>query len=212
MSNGFEVTSLDQLERIPIEGNLFRPIRRPLGITGFAVNAYTGERGATVIEPHDETAPGAGRHQELYLVISGEAQFEIDGEQILAPAGTLIRIDVGVDRVAIATADATTVLVVGGPPDALRPSPFEHWYTAQGPYSRGDYEEAIAIASAGLRDYPEHPTLNYQLACFKALAGRSDEALEHLRTAVAGRPEAAQWAADDADLDSIRDDPRFPAG
>ena len=130
-----------------------------------------------------------------------------------APAGTLIRIDVGVHREAIATADATTVLVVGGPPGAALPvSPFEYWYAAQGPYSRGDYDEAIEIASEGLADYPEHPTLHYQLACFEALAGRPERALDHLVIAVAAPTRMPiEWAADDADLDSIREDPRFPS-
>ena len=31
-----------------------------------------------------------------------------------------------------------------------------------------------------------------------------------MRTAAGANPEVIEWAADDADLDSIRDDPRFP--
>ena len=34
--------------------------------------------------------------------------------------------------------------------------------------------------------------------------------LEHLAVAVANDPRVAEWASDDADLDSIRDDPSFP--
>lgn len=62
---------LNDLERIPLDHGSWRPIRRPLAITGFAVNAYSAESGESVIEPHDETSAGAGDHQELYLVASG---------------------------------------------------------------------------------------------------------------------------------------------
>jgi tetratricopeptide (TPR) repeat protein len=102
------------------------------------------------------------------------------------------------------------VLVIGGPPGSLPVSPFEYWYAAQGPYSRGEYDAAVAVASEGLAQYPDHPTLHYQLACYHALAGHRDDALEHLRVAEAGNPRVLEWANDDSDLDSLRDDPRYP--
>jgi hypothetical protein len=49
------------------------------------------------------------------------------------------------------------------------------------------------------------------VACFEALAGRREAALEHLRRAYELAPEkVSRWAPDDSDLDSIRDDPAFP--
>ena len=118
---------------------------------------------------------------------------------------------VATHRVATATEPETTVLVIGGVPGSMPVSPFEYWYAAQGPYSRGEYEEAIAVASEGLAQYPEHPSLRYQLACYNALAGHPEEALEHLRIAEAGNPQVLEWANGDPDLDSIRDDPRYPS-
>jgi tetratricopeptide (TPR) repeat protein len=211
MDEKFTVTRIDDLERVPLEHAQWRPIRRALGVTGFGINAYTAAKaGEEVIEPHDETSAGAGGHEELYLIVSGAADFTIDGERVAAPAGSLILVGVATHRVAIATEDETTVLVIGGVPGSALPvSPFEYWYAAQTPYARGDYDEAIAIASEGLADYPEHPTLRYQLACYAALAGRSDEALEHFRIAARANPEVIEWAAGDEDLASIRDDPRF---
>jgi tetratricopeptide (TPR) repeat protein len=208
----FRITRIDDLERIPLEGKHWRPIRRPLGVTGFGINAYTAAAaGDEVIEPHDETSAGAGGHEELYLVASGAAEFTIEGERVDAPTGTLILIPVAAQRVATATEPETTVLVIGGVPGSMPASPFEYWYAAQGPYSRGEYDKAIEVASEGLADYPEHPSLHYQLACFNALAGRKEKALEHLRIAEAGNPQVLEWADDDPDLDSIRDDPGYPA-
>ncbi len=208
----FHVAHLDELDRVAVAGTLWRPVRRTLGVTGFGVNAYTAaEPGDELIEPHDETSHGAGREEELYYVAAGAAKFAIGGEDIDAPTGTMVLVPVGTHREATATEDETTVLVMGGPPGAALPvSPFEYWYAAQPAYDRGDYEEAIAIASEGLGDYPEHPTLHYQLACFEALAGRPDEALARMRIAADANPDVIEWAADDSDLDSIRDDPRFP--
>ena len=48
--------------------------------------------------------------------------------------------------------------------------------------------------------------LHYQLACYCSLAGRVDEAIEHLRAAFAGDdPRVRDWAATDSDLDPVRD-------
>ncbi len=209
----FEVTRLQELERIALGDMIWRPIRRTLGVTAFGINAYTGaDPGAQVIEPHDETSTGAGGHEELYLVITGHAAFIVGGEPVDAPAGTLVLVPPGVPREATARAADTTIVVVGGKPGAGLPvSSYEHWYAAEPAYAAGDYDEAIAIASQGLADAPDHPVIHYQLACYHALAGRRAEALAALRVAVEGEPRTRAWAADDADLDSIRDDPAYPA-
>lgn len=212
MTGSFQLAHLDDLDRVAVAGTLWRPVRRTLGVTGFGVNGYTAaEPGDELIEPHDETSPGAGHEEELYVVVAGAATFTIDGESVEAPTGTMILVPVGVHREATAAAPESTVLVIGGPPGAaLPPSPFEYWFAAEPAYARGDYEQAIEIASEGLADYPEHPTLHYQLACYCALARHADDALEHIRTAAEANPKVIEWAAADADLDSIRDDPRFP--
>jgi hypothetical protein len=211
--SAYRLARIDDLERVPVAGTLWRPIRRALDITGVAVNAYTGAKaGDEVIEPHDELSAGAGGHEELYLVVSGEALFEVDGERVEAPSGTMLLIGVATKRSATAAADETTVFVIGGPPGAALPvSPFEHWYAAEPAYLAGDYDRAYETASAGLADQPEHPTLNYQLACYRALAGDADGALRHIQTAAAANPEVLEWAADDDDLASIRDLPGYPS-
>jgi tetratricopeptide (TPR) repeat protein len=100
------------------------------------------------------------------------------------------------------------VLVIGGKPGGALPvSPYEHWYAAQPAYEAGDYARAVAIASEGLRDWPEHPSLHYQLACYEALAGHREPAIDHLRIAYANNPATREWAAGDNDLRTVRDDP-----
>jgi tetratricopeptide (TPR) repeat protein len=210
----YAVKHLDELDRIPLGEGIFRPIRHALGVTAFGVNAYTGdEPGDHVIEFHDETSAGAGAHEELYFVATGEAAFEIDGEQVDAPAGTMLLIPPGTRRGARAAAPRTTVLVIGAKPGAGLPvTPFEYWYLANPAYEAGDYARAYEIASAGLAEHPGHPSLNYQLACYQALAGNREKAIEHLRIAYENNRATRDWAAGDDDLASVRDDPALSDG
>ncbi|MGN6378785.1 MAG: TPR end-of-group domain-containing protein [Gaiellales bacterium] len=209
----FRAVRLDELERIDVAGVTFRPLRRRLGVRSFGVNAFTAdEAGQHVIEEHDESGSGAGGHEEMYVVISGRATFRVGGEQIDAPAGTAVLVpELTTRRSAVAAEPGTTVLVVGGPADRSIPtSPFEFWFAAEPAYTSGDHERAIEIASAGLEEWPDHGHLHYQLACYHALAGHPDAALDHLQRAVADRPETAEFAQTDEDLDSIRGLPGFP--
>jgi tetratricopeptide (TPR) repeat protein len=199
------VLSLDALETIDMGDLLFRPIRRALGVSAFGVNAYTGaEAGDEVIESHDEQGAGSGKHEELYVVMTGHAEFELDGETVDAPAGTLVFARPEQHRGAKALANDTTILVIGGKPGAAGPpSPFEYWYLAEAAYRGKDYERAYEIAAEGLGPHPDNPPLNYQLACYCALAGRREDALRHLEVAFAGNPKTREWAAADSDLASL---------
>ena len=108
-------------------------------------------------------------------------------------------------RGAKAVADDTTVLVIGGKPGAAGPpSPFEYWYLAGPEAEAGNPARAYEIAAEGLEHYPDNAGLHYSLACYSALAGDADKALEHLNVAFEKRPEFREWAATDSDLDSIR--------
>jgi hypothetical protein len=204
---GFRRAHLNDLERVRIEELTWIPIRRALGVTGFGINAWTAtDAGDALIEPHDETSTGAGGHEELYFVLAGRATLTIAGEELDAPSGTLVLIDVGTRRAAVAAEPDTTVLVLGGRPGAVLPvSPFEHYYAAQPAYDAGEYDRAVAIASEGLREHPDHPLIHYQLACYHALAGRPAEARRSLDIAFAGDERTRAWAADDEDLATLRE-------
>ena len=63
----------------------------------------------------------------------------------------------------------------------------------------------------GLREHPGNPSLLYNLACAEARAGHTEEAIVHLREAIATEDRWAEWARADPDFDPIRDEPGFPA-
>lgn len=50
----------------------------------------------------------------------------------------------------------------------------------------------------------------HRLACYRALAGDSAAALRHFRIAADADREVIEIAADDSDLDPIRDLPGYP--
>jgi hypothetical protein len=210
----YSVARVDEIPQVEVSESLaWTPVRRHLGIGSFGVNAYrAAKKGDEVVEDHDEAGGGAGRHEELYFVAAGRARFTVAGDELDAPAGTFVFVsDPAARRHAVAEEAGTTVIVVGGTrgrPFAV--SPWEYTFGAL-PHARaGDYERAAATVAEGLRAYPENGSILYNLACYEALAGRREEAVVHLARAVELEPRAGEWLSDDPDLDSIRDDPRFP--
>jgi tetratricopeptide (TPR) repeat protein len=187
---------------------MWHPIRRALGATALGLNAYSASGvGDELIERHDERSSGSGGQEEVYLVLRGRAAFTVGGDDVDATAGTLLLVPAGVERHATAAEPDTLVLVMGGRAGAALPSsPYEHWYAAEPLSAAGEHDQAIAVASAGLADWPRHPLLHYQLACYNALAGHREQAIVHLRIAYDEDPRTREWAAGDNDLRSVRDD------
>lgn len=209
MSRGWSTAHLTD---IPRAGSRRTPVRTHFGIRAFGINAFTADvEGGRVIPEHDETPRG---HEEVYLVTDGHATFVVDGDEVDAPAGTFLFIsDPGLLRTAFARDAPTTVLAVGaaaGRP--FEPSAWELWATeAQPACERGDYEGAIEISERLLADHPDEAILLFNLACCESRVGRRDDALAHLARALELRPMWRYKAREESDLDSIRDDPRFPA-
>jgi hypothetical protein len=201
-------------QRLRAFGFLWRPVRRELDVEAFGVNAYTQpDQGAELIEEHDETGGGAGRHQELYIVLSGRARFTVAGQEIDAPAGTLVFCeDPAERRSAIAVEADTTVLVVGSRVgEAFTISPWEWYFRADAALTRGDPAAALAVMDDGLARYPDNASMSYNAACYACLAGDAERAVGRLSRALELDPSLARWVATDADLAPIRDDPRVRA-
>jgi quercetin dioxygenase-like cupin family protein len=212
VTDRFTVLRLDDVEPITVAGGLqWRPLRRSLGVEAFGINAYVADAaGDDVVEAHDESSLG---HEEVYVVVEGRATFTLDGDEIDAPAGSVVFVrDPTVRRFARAEEPGTTVLVVGGKRgEAYTPSQWESSFHAERHRATGDWEAMAAELTEGLAAHPDGAGLLYSLACAESLAGRHDDALDHLRRALEIDPGLGKYLATDTDLDPIRGHAGFPA-
>ena len=99
----------------------WKPVRRFFGIGSFGTNiARATQPGDVLTYDHTEIDDAGTRHEELFLIVSGHATYRVDGEEIDAPAGTLLHVpDPATVRGAVALDAGTTMLVVGGEPGAV---------------------------------------------------------------------------------------------
>jgi mannose-6-phosphate isomerase-like protein (cupin superfamily) len=201
----WQIARLDEIER---RGRNI-PVREHLGMQAFGVNAFTTGDDGTLINEHDEAASG---QQELYLVLDGNATFEIDGETVEAPAGTFLFVPPESRR--RATGNGTVLAVgakVGEPYRAIDwGNAWPYHSESMKAYGEQRYADALAAVRGGLEQAPEHPGLHYNYACFATLAGETgDETFGHLQRSVELYPSFRDQARTDDDFNAVRADPRF---
>ena len=213
----YTVAHLDEIEKFSSPASsppnaIWHRIRSHFGVEGFGINAWTAdEAGQGVIGEHDEAGTGANRHEELYLVLNGRARFTVDGEDLDAPAGTLVFVrNPESRRGAVAEEPGTTILTIGAKPgEPYAVSSWERNADVLRFWQTEEWDKAIEELSALHEQEPESAGILYNLACAETKAGRIDEAVAHLAQAVERHGDFAKSAPDDPDFAAIRDDPRF---
>ena len=203
----YKVARLEEIEEIHDGRCPSRPVRHHFGITSFGVNVWTGKQaGDRIINEHDE----AGEDEELYVVTSGRARFELDGDSVDAESGTYVFVPPGVKRTAFAEEPGTTILAVGAKPgEAFVPFGWEIWSQVRPLYDSGDYEAAAERGKELLEAHPEYPMVAYNVACCEALAGRKQDAIAHLQGVLPESEYLRELAKTDTDLDPLRGDAEF---
>jgi hypothetical protein len=201
----WHVARLDDIER---RGRDI-PVREHLGIQAFGINAYTPGEDGTLISEHDEAGTG---QEELYIVLDGNATFEIDGEALDAPPGTLVFVRPESRRKA--TGDGTVLAIGATPGQGYQGIDWgEAWplhNESMTAYGEQRYADALDAVRRALEHMPDHAGLNYNYACFATLAGDTgDETFAHLRRAAELFPRFREDARRDDDFAAVRDDPRF---
>ena len=206
---GYAVAHLDEIDELVDGRCLYRPIRHHLGITSFGATAWAAHAaGDLVIAEHDEGDPTAD--EELFVVLRGHAVFEIDGDRVDAPAGTLVFARPEIRRRASAEEAGTTILLIEGTSGkAYEPRGWELWAPLVPLYESGRHAEVADRLGTLVEAHPRYPMLFYNLACCESLTGRTTDALDHLRLAIEMSEEFRANAKLDSDLDAIRDEPAF---
>lgn len=203
----YRVATIDEVPDIPYRQDAhMRPVRHHLGIAAFGANAWTAaSAGDRLVPEHDEDEG----NEELYVVLRGRARFEIDGETVDAPAGTLVFVLPDGHRTAFAEEAGTTVLAVGSTVgQAYEASGWEVWAEFNPAYEAGEYADVIDRGRTTL-EASGYAVPLYNLACCEALTGRAQDAIGHLRLALEQRPGLRDLAREDTDLDALRDEPAF---
>jgi uncharacterized cupin superfamily protein len=90
----------------------WKSVRWHMGIESFGVNAVTKNKGEWLTPVHNEIKE---KQDELFMVIEGEAEFQLDGQKIKAGQSTLVSARPPVERGALALKSPTTILIIGSP-------------------------------------------------------------------------------------------------
>jgi hypothetical protein len=106
------ITSVPAVSDGGADDPIWYPLQHALGIDTFGVNLFVASRAdQTMVEEHDELTSG---QQELYVVLEGEAVFNLDGKQAHLDPGTALAVtDPAVRRSAKALTSGTALLIVG---------------------------------------------------------------------------------------------------
>lgn len=209
VGSGYEILGLDDLDRLRSTDGalLLRPLRRRLDFRPFGLNAWEAEQAEDqLIEPHREESGT----EELYVIVRGTARFTLGEETFDAPTGTLVHARPGTFRSATAVEPGTVALACGAEAGkAFTPSGWEDFYVAFALLRAGETDRARKTMQEALEREPDAWQGQYNAACFEALAGETDAAFDHLQRAIGANREVVEYAADDDDLASLREDARY---
>jgi quercetin dioxygenase-like cupin family protein len=111
----YAVKRLDEVPPVPEDGPTWFPLQHHFGLSAFGANVFRAAApDAELVAEHDESASG---QEELYLLVAGEATFELDGESFRVTAPAVVAVpEPNVRRRAVAVTAGTTLLAIGAPP------------------------------------------------------------------------------------------------
>jgi hypothetical protein len=94
-------------------------------------------------------------------------------------------------------------------PDTIQRYAPELWEPVRPLYEAGRYAEAADGGRELIEAHPHLACLHYQVACCESLAGRTADAIDHLRQAIDRWKGCRDMAKEDTDFDPIREEPAF---
>ncbi|MFL5886333.1 MAG: cupin domain-containing protein [Thermoleophilaceae bacterium] len=114
----YTVKKIDDMEAAFLGG--FKRARAELGVESFGVQVLDLPRNLDRFPEHDHVKDG---QEEVYLLLRGSAEIEIDGERFALDEDTMIRVPADAKRTFYTGAEPARVLALGGVPGKAYEAP-----------------------------------------------------------------------------------------
>ena len=114
----YTVKRIDELEAI--YGGSFKRARAELGVSSFGMQVIDLPPSVTGYPEHDHGQDG---QEEVYVVLRGSADRDIDGEHVSIGPDTLVRVAAGTKRKVVPGDQGARLLVIGGTPGQVYEAP-----------------------------------------------------------------------------------------
>jgi mannose-6-phosphate isomerase-like protein (cupin superfamily) len=119
---GYTVKRIDEMEAI--YNGSFKRAGAELGVESFGLQVFDMPPNFDSYPEHDHSTDG---QEEVYVVLSGGGEVEIDGERVAVDRERIVRVPAGTKRRLVPGPEGMRVLALGGVPGQLyeRPDPFK---------------------------------------------------------------------------------------
>jgi uncharacterized cupin superfamily protein len=114
----YTVKRIDDMEAAFLGG--FKRARAELGVESFGVQVLDLPPNLDRFPEHDHANDG---QEEVYLLLRGTADIEVDGDRFPLDTDTMIRIPSGVKRTFYTAAEPARILALGGVPGKVYEAP-----------------------------------------------------------------------------------------
>ena len=114
----FTVKRIDEMEAI--YGGAFKRARAELGVESFGMQVIEMPPGSELYPEHDHVGDG---QEEVYVVLRGSAEIELDGQRHPLDGDTMARVAAGTKRKVWPGSDGVRLLIVGNCPGKLYDAP-----------------------------------------------------------------------------------------
>ncbi len=120
--SGYAVKSIDSMESI--HHGIVKLAGAELGVESFGVQVFDFPARFADYPEHDHSDDG---QEELYVVLRGTAEYEVDGKRVSVDPGRMLLIGAGCKRKLLPVAESVRILVIGCTPGSVyeRPEDFQ---------------------------------------------------------------------------------------
>ena len=109
--SGFAVRQIDEMATV--NDGIVKLAGAELGVESFGIQVFDFPGGFEDYPEHDHAEEGM---EEVYLVLSGSAAFEIDGELVPLDRGRILRVEPGSRRKLLPGPEGVRILAIGSTP------------------------------------------------------------------------------------------------